>query len=294
MQIGPYTGRGYTSSYIYGPDVPSDTDHDGNFRIEGLIPWRFLVSAQFEGQTEFYCTPVEFELKDRDISGLEIKAHRGLTLSGSIIVERTKNEEVTSKLAQLKMHATSAGSDIGHDSREAAVNCDGSFTIRGLRPGRVRVDLGYEEASKYFSMVRIEYPEAGGEMRAIQATTVWHPWDTPSFPLGERGLKGVRIVVVYHNGSVRGHANIARGKLDPDAHLHAGISKEERGGSWSTSMEVDPNGNFSIEGLDPGEYEISISDDMRTFFGTKRVIVNKDSETRLSFVIDLSANNKRD
>jgi hypothetical protein len=294
IQMGPYTGGGYASSYIFGPDVPSDTDYDGNFRIEGLIPWRFLVSAQFEGETEFYCTPVEFEVKDRDISGLEIKAHRGVTLSGSVTVEGT--EEVTTKLAQLKVHTTSDRHDIGSDSREAAVNSDGSFTIRGLRPGSVRVDLGFEEATKYFSMVRIEYPDSAGEIQAVQSTTVWHPWDAPSLPLGERGLMDVRVVVVYHNGRIKGRASIAGGKLDPNTRLHADISRRgQKGTTWRRSMEVDPNGNFSIEGLDPGEYEISIYDDeMRTFYETKRVIVNKDSESVISFVIDLIALKKRD
>ncbi|HTF37536.1 MAG TPA: carboxypeptidase-like regulatory domain-containing protein, partial [Blastocatellia bacterium] len=101
IQMGPYTGRGYASSY--STSGPSDTDHDGNFRIEGLLPGRFFVSAQFDGETELYCTPVEFEVRDNDINGLEIKAHRGLTLSGSVTVEGTKREEITTKLTQLKL-----------------------------------------------------------------------------------------------------------------------------------------------------------------------------------------------
>ena len=293
IQMGPYTWRGYASLLI--ADGPSDTDYDGNFRIEGLIPGRFFVSAQFEGETDLYCTPVEFEVKDNDIKGLEIKAHRGLTLSGSVTVEGAKKEEVTTKLAQLKVHTTSDRHDIGYDSREAAVNSDGSFNIRGLRPGRVRVDLGYEEARKYFSMLRIQYRDAGGEIRVIPVTTIWSPWDMPSLPLGESGLKGMRIVVSYHNGSIRGQATITGGKLDSDTRLRAGISRRgEKGSSWSTSREVDANGNFSIEGLDPGEYEISIYDEMRSLSETKTVIVNKDSESVISFVIDLSAIKKRD
>jgi len=289
--MGPYTGAGYASTLI--ADGPSDTDYDGNFRIEGLIPGRFFVSAQFQGETEFYCAPVEFEVKDSDVKGLEIKAHRGLTLSGSVLIEGTRKDEIKTKVAQLKLHTTSERHDIGYDSREAAVNSDGSFTIRGLRPGRVRVDLGYEDASKYFSMVRIEYPDNDGEIRTIQPTTVW-PWYTPSLPLVESGLKGVRIVLLYKNGKIRGHVSISRGKLDPNTRLQADIRRRaDKGSSWGSSMEVDPNGNFSIEGLDPGEYEISIYDEMRSFSETKTVIVNKDSETGISFVIDLTAIRKR-
>jgi hypothetical protein len=86
---------------------------------------------------------------------------------------------------------------------------------------------------------------------------------------------------------------MARGKLDSDMRLIAALRNAQKG-AWATSTEVDANGSFSVEGLDPGEYEVSIYDDMRSFSETKRVIVNKDSETRISFVIDLSTIKKRD
>ena len=174
IQMGPYTGRGYASSY--STSGPSDTDHDGNFRIEGLLPGRFYVSAQFEGETELYCTPVEFEVRDNDINGLEIKAHRGLTLSGSVTVEGTKREEITTKLAQLKLRAVSDRRDgIGHDSRESAVS-DGSFIIRGLRPGRVHLNLGYEgrlSTSRWFvSNTRTPVVKCG-QFRRLRSGTPW-------------------------------------------------------------------------------------------------------------------------
>jgi hypothetical protein len=275
---------------------PSDTDDEGNFRVEGLLPGRFFVSAQFEGETEFYCTPVEFEIKANEFNGIEIKAHRGLTISGTVAVEGANREEVTVKLAQLRLRTESAGSDgVGRDSREAAVNSDGSFMIRGLRPGQVRLSLGYGDVSWYFSMVRIEYKGPGGMTQTIPAFSLRHRWDAAPLLLGETGLKGVRIILLYKGGSIRGHVTIARGKLDSDTPLSAGISQyTNNGGGWSTSRELDVNGNFLMDGLEPGEYEISIDDRSGRMPQTKTVIVNKDSETKISFVIDLSASKKRD
>lgn len=51
-------------------------------------------------------------------------------------------------------------------------------------------------------------------------------------------------------------------------------------GSWSTSTEINPNGDFFIDGLAAGEYQISILSE------TKTIVVDKDSESRISFVID--------
>lgn len=347
---------GYGSSYVMGG--PSDTDSNGNFRVAGLLPGRFFVSAQFEGETEFYCTPVEFIIKDANKNGIEIKANRGLTLSGSVTVEGAKIDDVAAKLAQLKLCVTSYRSgDIGRDSRESFVNSDGSFAISGLPPGSVQLHLGFDEGSRYFSITRIEHdgktlsaptaitrrkdcpaaaiprprwdfehpdtgdatvlsptsslppsslravepPDAGGTITLsprppTQAVPLFDlppqfppgdlpppffPGGLPPFEFGEHGLSGVRLVLLYKNGSIRGHVDIAREQLDSHWRLDAGISYHTtKGSSCSTSTEVDPNGDFFIDGLEPGEYQISILSQ------TKSVIVSNDSEARVSFVID--------
>ncbi len=52
-------------------------------------------------------------------------------------------------------------------------------------------------------------------------------------------------------------------------------------------------GEITIDGK-PGESKISICDDLRNFSETKTVIVDRDSETTVSFVIDPSASKTRD
>jgi hypothetical protein len=95
-------------------------------------------------------------------------------------------------------------------------------------------------------------------------------------------------VLSYKNGSIRGHVTFNREDLDYDREFHAGISHRLERGCWSTSAEIDPNGDFFIDGLAPGEYEISILSE------TKTVVVEKDSESRVSFVIERNARGNRD
>ncbi|HSB09128.1 MAG TPA: carboxypeptidase regulatory-like domain-containing protein [Blastocatellia bacterium] len=196
-------------------DDPCSTDEAGAFTVQGLVPGRFSVSGYVEGESEFFCNPVTFEILDDDITELEIRAVRGVTLAGSVIVKETHTESIAPMLAQLRLQAVSPRRDGGGDFREGVVNPDGSFTIHGLPPGEVQVSLGYGDASNYFSIVRIEYPDKAGETSAIPIFPPSHPWNRFRLALPERGLIGVRIVLSYNNGSIRGNINVGPRELDP-------------------------------------------------------------------------------
>ena len=371
LELGYYLHQGCRSSYIM--DGPSDTDENGNFRVEGLLPGRFFISAQFEEETELYCTPVEFEIKSQDIDGLEVKAHWGVELRGVVVIEGPESEEAVKRLAQLKLRADmQRQASSGHHSRGCTVKSDGRFVIRGVRPGPVHLSLEFEEMAKYFSIVRIEYPDDAGETVSILPASMTHtprlppfcpptipkdlsplpkapmvspevhllppappnqfpsqptigrillssdyhashpspipivlpqeapvavpsellgprfPDDLPPLQLSEHGLSGVRLVLSYKNGSIRGHVTFNRENLNYDRPLQAGISRGSERGSWSTSTEIDPNGDFFIDGLAAGEYEISILSE------TKTIVVDNDSESRISFVIERNARSNRD
>ncbi|HKA19114.1 MAG TPA: hypothetical protein VKN18_12565, partial [Blastocatellia bacterium] len=384
LLLGYYSPTG-GRSWSYCMDEESDTDENGNFRVEGFLPGRFFISALFAGETELYCTPVGFEIKSEDLDGLEVKAHWGSELTGLVVIEGTNSQEALKRLAQLKLQADTQVED-AHDSRSCTVNSDGRFTIRGLRPGPVQLSLDFEKTSKYFSIVRIEYPDDAGRIVSIlpasttcsrelrffgpratadlpppppsaptlspelhplppaplpahdllplppsaptlsrgpappkqlppsqrtitqglrpvgshlspppptvsrsspplnvlaQAAPVgapseslWplFPGDLPPLLLSEHGLSGVRMVLSYRNGSIRGHVTFKQKNLNFDRQLKAGISHRSERGGWSTSTEIDPNGDFFFDGLAPGEYEISILSE------TKTVLVDNDSE----------------
>jgi hypothetical protein len=86
-------------------------------------------------------------------------------------------------------------------------------------------------------------------------------------------------VLSYRNGSIRGHVTFEQKYVDSDLPQQAGISHQSERSSWSTSIDIDPNGDFFIDGLAPGEYEISILSESKT------IVVDEDSESRISFAI---------
>jgi len=49
---------------------------------------------------------------------------------------------------------------------------------------------------------------------------------------------------------------------------------------------LDANGDFTLEGLEPGEYEIQIGDSHRRLTESKKVRVEKNGQASVSFVLD--------
>jgi protocatechuate 3,4-dioxygenase beta subunit len=321
---------GYSSTSVGDDNERLDTDGNGEFRMTGLLPGKFFISPRFGGESDLYASPLELEIKDEDVAGLDIKAHRGVTLSGSVTVDGGSGIEVAAKLAGLKLGVAFKQEGDGYGTKEAGVNSDGSFKIRGVPPGPVRVHLPFDAmSSRYFSLLRIEYSKGSGNDAQKEIATAEDPWAvarakamalgmpirteaagspaqsaespapvtlagspetgaavapraawnlTPAMPtivpmpvskglsaggvpfaslaLGERDLDGVNVVVDYNNAAIKGHVDVGTG-IPRDA-LMAIISRIGDQGRWDTISQVDANGNFALDGLKPGHYQISI------------------------------------
>src|SRR5204862_1434721 len=115
----------------------SSTNSQGEFRIEGLTTGRFAVFAMFDADSEVYCNPVTFQVTDGDVSGLEIRVHRGATISGVVAVEGATNPEVFAKLAQLRVAAITGSEELTAPGIPSGnIGPNGSFRINGVRPGK--------------------------------------------------------------------------------------------------------------------------------------------------------------
>lgn len=68
---------------------------------------------------------------------------------------------------------------------------------------------------------------------------------------------GIRVVVAYGNGSIRGVVKLENGSLPSGGQMYVRLTKP---GSnfFIRPSQVDPRGHFLIEGIPPGTYELAV------------------------------------
>src|SRR5712692_7389279 len=289
--------REQTSIGAYGW-TNNRTNDKGEFRIEGLGPGRYAAFVVATEQVDFYSEPAVFEVNDSDVTGLEIKVRRGSSISGLAVLEGSEDGDVLAKMSQLELTAFSQTEDLSAPSMTSAhINPDGSFRITGLRPGKARISFRYNPSSpKGFSLLRVE--REGVDQRDGIETG---PGETVS---------GVRVVLGYGTGVVRGQVKFEGGQLTPDLHFRGfarrlGSEGPTTASTATASTTVDSRGRFSLQGLMPGDYEIVLN---RMYFtpspgapppgrvppttaAKQNVNVTNGTEIEVTLVVNLGARN---
>lgn len=271
------------------------TNNNGEFRIEGLSSGRYAAFAVSTEQTDFYSEPTVFDISDSDVSAIEIKMRTGSIISGVAVIEGSDDSDVLTRLSKLEFRASVRTDDLAAPSiAPVRINPDGSFRITGLRPGKVRIVLGGfgYEAAKGFSLVRVE--RDGIAQR-------------DGIDVGAReNVSGVRLVIGYGTCVVRGQVKVQNGELTPDTRLRI-MARRLESDSPPIGTVADARGRFTLEGLMPGEYEITVSPISLTPSSpgappppgrapnrppVKQNVTVANAETEVTLVLDLAAKDK--
>lgn len=278
------------------------TDDEGGFKVTDLAPGRYELDLweRMRGSGEHYSEKIRFEVTDSDVSGLEVKAIRGATISGGVIIEGISDPAVKAKLQQMAVgiqvtgKPESAGDGRAYERRGGAmakIAGDGSVRLTGAPPGKVSFYM-WGNREDIFSIRRIE--RDGAEIRS-------------AFEIG-RGeqITGVRIVVTQADGTIRGQVEIAGVKLPEGCQLQIRATpiKPTAGDEVypvfhknNRYAAADEKGRFVIERLVPGEYELRLNAMVRvgqynwssapgTSEITRRVTVSSGSETMVKLTLD--------
>src|SRR2546425_178596 len=222
------------------------SDNRGEFKFDGFGPGHYgaYVSSENEGG-EFYSNPAYFEIVDKDVTGVELKAIHGLSLSGVVTIDGNMTKDMLAQLAGLRVSANvmpTSGAQI-NGSAGSSVASDGSFQINGLRPGPVAIGL-YPNgpAGKRPTIARIEHDGLGvSQGFEIQPG---------------QSISGLRIVVNYGTGSIRGTVRFEGGSLPIDSRTFVTCRRE--GARDTSGGQVDSRGHFVINNLAPGTYEVML------------------------------------
>lgn len=268
VNILPMRVRGAAGRVAIGGASGSVAGADGTFRVTGLTRGLYSASAGSSGffggvagaSSDFYSDPVSFEIIEANVSGVEIKVHRGASIAGAVVIDGANDPNGSSALAsQLSRLVISASSRGGQQSQAqgqagrggmggrqnfAQVNPDGAFRIGGVAPGRVRLGVNGLGGGNGFTLARVERNGAvtDGEFNVAS---------------GEQ-VTGVRVVVVYSAGVIQGRVVISGGTLPPGTRLMVSVRSLNSAGR-NRPAQVDASGQFRVEGLAPGNYELSLN-----------------------------------
>lgn len=249
IAVSCLTAPNENSPNTFGGGRAVTSDSRGIFRIPELSSGKYrlevMSSTSFAAQEGFYAEPVTFEIDESNLNGLELKARRGSTLSGSVVVEGSPDAETKRKLAQNRISSSQLTQQYGSFSPPpAAINADGSFQITGLGPGKISLSIFPYTGGASFLLQRIEHQ--GVEVR-----------DGIEIRAGEN-VTGVRLILGQGTGAIRGVVKIINGVLSPHLVLYAQAHRvESRQGFGDRYAAINDKGQFLLSGLPPGEYELA-------------------------------------
>jgi protocatechuate 3,4-dioxygenase beta subunit len=267
---------------FYGGFVGLPTGPRGEFRLEGLEPGRYgvSVSTTFDTAT-VYSDPLMFEVNDADVNNLELKANRGLTLSGVVVFEGTRAAELQKQIGTLRLLANVVAPDNSQNrtTSSATLAGDGSFQLRGVRPGKVTL-----------SVAAFMNPSFRGVTTRIERGSVEV---TQNLEVNE-SLSDLRVVATLGSGTIRGTVRFVGG--EPPSNVRINLFARRDGAISGGGAMADSRGRFVISNLVAGTYDVMLTVAYASAPGTRplrpqkqTLIVNDDGETQVDFLVDLNA-----
>jgi protocatechuate 3,4-dioxygenase beta subunit len=264
----------------------SRTDANGKFKLEGLRPGRYAVFTFAAGRSSAsYGEPVQFEISDGDVTGIEIKLRRGATINGVAVIENNSDPAVAGLLQTVRLSAYVEQKGLAAPSYgDSPIGPDGSFHMQGLAPGRALISMqGFPIPPKGLTLVRIEVDglqQQGGIEVAAGAQ-----------------INGVRLLFAYGTGSIRGEVKVEGGPV-PDGMIIQVLVRSTSGDArkFNRMAELDGRLHFFSENIPPGNYELIVrgitagtKPGAPVEFQKQTVIVANGVEVKVNLVADVSA-----
>jgi protocatechuate 3,4-dioxygenase beta subunit len=217
----------------------------GEFRFDMVVPGRYSAFAFFEEDSEYYSDTAQFEVKVGNVTGVEVKLHRGQSLGGIVRVEGTDDPEALASVSQLQLMIGGADSqDEAPRFNTTRINPDGSFRFRGLRAGKVNILLNKFFTPTTLNILRIE---RGGMLQPAGITLA----------RGET-INDIVVVLGHTRGVIRGQVVIEGGTLPDGLQLEVSLRRAGEQFAPLNNAIVDADGRFAFQELLPGEYELTL------------------------------------
>lgn len=269
-----------------GGQIPKagSSNNKGEFKIENLPAGRYSVkisepSSNAAAETgRFFGESASFVIRDSEVSGIEVKATKTSGVSGVVIVRNKSDKTILARASQVTLlFEVNPKAGGPYAFQTAKVEPDLTFSVHGLKPGKLKIWLNSREGELMgLRFSRMELPDST-TVREIEIS-------------GDRETTGVRVVLVYGSGSVRGLVKLENGSLPEGAKVSARITNEEGfyAGSWA-----DSRGSFQIEAVPAGNYTLTVGAEVpgkRTLgkVANQPISVAEGRESQATIALDLS------
>ncbi|MDX2041520.1 MAG: carboxypeptidase regulatory-like domain-containing protein [Acidobacteriota bacterium] len=240
-------------------------DQQGNFRLTGLNRGKYScrVRAGWMEATDFYAEPTTFQVQDEDVSGIEIKALRGGTISGVSIIEGSNDVATKAKLSRIMIYANAEPEERQDRTQpsshhQTTIKPDGTFLLTGVAPGKVTLHVN-SLGDRSMSLIRIEQGGAPIE---------------ESFKLakGEK-ITDVRLIFAAGTGAIRGQVQpTSRPQTVGETYRIQARLQGNKTGVWFNNL-VDEKGRFELSSLPAGEYELQLNGVVQLPDGSRRMML---------------------
>jgi hypothetical protein len=263
------------------------SDAQGEFILQNVLPGNYsaFIAPSRDGSGELYSELSPFAVTDGDVSGIEVRAQHGGSISGTAAVEGANDPAILSKLSQVSVNAYSMTRNGGPANRTGKIQADGSFRLSGLPPGKI--GISFFPRPPGLSLLRIESKGA--------VVT-----DGVELHQGEQ-LTNVRMVFGYGTAVVRGQVKIIGGNLPEGVGLYVAAKLTGANPTNGMSWPVDARGQFVVKDLTAGEYELRLmlrfysqpSPELSRLYSLfnktlQTVTVGNGGETQTTITVDLS------
>jgi len=213
---------------------------DGTFEFAAVPPGSYYIVAQAPGPAQQRVTArVPVEVGNADVSGVAVRLQPPLAVSGNVRLESSGGQPAV-RLSTVRLTLVPTETVAGNQSRnpQAQLAEDGSFQAQ-LEPYAYTVEAGGLPEGFYLKSVKL----AGREMPDAALDLSY-------------GGGPVDIVLAPASGDVTGTVQNARGEPAASIQVTAvpvsGSLRRDR----NKLVTTDANGNFTLHGLPPGDYQI--------------------------------------